>query len=249
MLYVAVAVGLAILIGLHELVVRIARRTIRRPWAVLLGIPAGYVVLAGFALALYAGYGMRSGRHEYVVDVAMPGYDAAGKLEAGDRILEVDGVAPSRMGPTLVSLVEASGGKPVVLTIERAGERRAVTIQPRRTTLADRTQWILGIKNRSAEVRVHDTAAAVTAAALYPFVQTRTIAVETRELILGTEEPDIGGPMRIIEEFQTSMQMTFETALQMFLVFGVYGWLALCVLDLVRLWRLSRPADARSNVR
>lgn len=248
MLYVVVAVGLAVLIGIHELVVRVARRTIRRPWAVLLGIPAGYVVLAGFALALHAGYGMSSGRLEYVVDQAMPGYDAAGKVEAGDQILEVDGVALSRTGPTLVSLVEASGGKPIVLTIERAGERRAVTIQPKQTEVADRTVWLLGIKNHSSEAVVHDTGAAIKAAALHPILQTRAIAIEIREMIVGNEEVDAAGPIRIVEELRR-MPPTLQVALQMLLLFGVYAWLALSVLDLVRLVRLAREPDARSNVR
>ncbi len=84
-------------------------------------------------------------------------------------------------------------------------------------------------------------------AALHPILQVRAIAIAIRELIAGNEEADIGGPMRIVEEFKAAADPTYERALQMLLLFGVYAWLALSLLDLVRLWRLSRPADARAS--
>lgn len=246
MSYVVVAVGLAVLVGIHELVVWFAKRTIRRPWAVLVGPVAGYLVLVGYALVLFAGYGMHGGALEYVVDEAMPGYDAAGKLESGDRILEADHVAVSPTGATLVSRVEASGGKPVVLTIERAGQRREITVQPKQSQVADRTVWLLGIKNRVNETPVHDTGAAVKMAALYPIHQTRNVAVAIKEMIAGNEEAEIGGPKRILEEFKR-MPTGMRAALQMLLLFGFYAWLALCVLDVVRLLVLARQPPARSS--
>ncbi|MBA3454594.1 MAG: hypothetical protein H0T42_16005 [Deltaproteobacteria bacterium] len=246
MLYLIVAAGLVVLIGLHELVVRLARRTIRRPWAVLLGIPAGYFVLVGFALARYAGYGIETGPSEYIVDAALPGYDAAGKLESGDRILEADGVAVSPTGISLVSRVEASDGKPVVLTIQRGGERRDITVQPKQSQAGDRTVWLLGIKNHRGKDVVRDTSAALEAAALYPIRQTRDIALALRELIAGKEQVDVGGPIRIVEEFRRQ-PAGMRAALQLLLLFGVYAWLALAVFDLVRLVQLARQAPARSS--
>lgn len=246
MLYLIVAAGLVVLIGLHELVVRLARRTIRRPWAVLLGIPAGYLVLVGFALALYAGYGIEGGPSEYIVDEALPGYDASSKLESGDRILEADRVAVSPTGTSLVSRVQASGGKPVVLTIQRGGERRDITVQPKQSQAGDRTVWLLGITNHAGKVAIHDTGAALERAALYPIHQTRQIAVAVRELIAGREQADPGGPMRIVEEFRTQ-PAGMRAGLQLLLVFGVYVWLALALFDLVRLVQLARQAPARSS--
>jgi hypothetical protein len=246
MIYVVVAVGLAVLVGIHELVVWLAKRTIRRPWAVLLGPVTGYLVLVGFALVLFVGYGLGSGALEYVVDEALPGYDAVGKLEPGDRILEADHVAVSPTGATLVSRVEAAGGKPVVLTIERSGQRRDITVQPKQSQLADRTVWLLGIKNRVNEVRVHDTGAAVKAAALYPIHQTRNVAVAIREIIAGRQEAEIGGPVRILEEFKRR-PAGLRAAFELLLLFAFYAWLALCVLDLVRLVVLARQPPARSS--
>lgn len=248
MLYVMVAAGLAALIGIHELVVWLARRTIRRPWAVLLGPVVGYLFLVGCAYALYSTYGIGSGQRAHVVQEVMPGYDAAGKVEAGDRILEVDGVTLTTTGPTLVSLVEASGGKPVVLTIERAGERRTVAIQPKRSEVAGRTGWLLGIKNRSDEVLVHDTATVVKAAALEPLVRTRGIAIATYDALFGAEAPAAEGQSKLFQELAAALSApTFQVALGMLLLWGVYAWLALTLLDLVRLWRLSRQPDARSS--
>lgn len=246
MSYVVVAVGLAVLVGIHELVVWFAKRTIRRPWAVLVGPIIGYAVLVGFALVLFAGYGLRGGALEYIVDETLPGSDAAGKLEAGDRILAADHVAVSPTGTSLVSRVEAAGGKPVVLTIERAGERRDITVQPKQSQVAGRIVWMLGIRNRVNEVPVHDSGAAVKAAALYPIHQARNVAVALREIIAGKEEADIAGPMRIVEEFKRA-PAGLRSGFEMLLLLGFYAWLALCVLDLVRLVVLARQPPARSS--
>ncbi len=240
MFYIAVFLGLAVLIGIHELVVRFARRTIRRPWAVLLGPVAGYLVLAGFAFALYGGYGLSDGHHSYIVDEVLPGYDAADKLLPGDRILEAHQVALWPTEVTLMSVIEDSRGESVVLTIERAGERRSVTVLPKQSQLPERAVWLIGIKTRLDEIRLHDTGAALKAAAAYPIRATRDVAVQTYRLIAGSDEAEIGGPVRIIQELSVAARPLGMRALEILLLLGLYAWLALGVLDLVRLVRLAR---------
>ncbi len=248
MLYVAVAVGLAVLIGVHELVVWAARRAIRRPWAVLFGPIVGYVLLVGCAFALYGTYGF-SGERRYVVDEVLPGSDAAGKLSAGDRILEVDRVAVSPTDTSLAARVAAAEGKPVTLTIERAGDRRDVTVQPKPSPAGEPVAWLLGFKTSTRADLVHDTTAAMTAAWSFPVGPTRELANRIRALIAGSDQPEAGGPVRIIEVFSDAQRPFGQLALEALLLTGFYVWLALSLLDLVRLIRLARPADARSNVR
>jgi len=247
MLYIAVVLGLAAMLGLHELVVRVARKTIRRPWAVLLGPVAGYLVLAGFAFALYGGYGLSDGHRSYIVDEVLPGYDAADKLVPGDRIVEANQVALWPTEVTLMSVIDASRGESVVLTIERAGERRNVTVLPQQSQLPGRAVWLIGIKTRLDELRVHDTGAALKAAAAYPIRATRDVAVHTYRLIAGSEEADIGGPVRIVQELAVAARPLGIRALEILLLFGLYAWLALGILDFVRLVRLARQPPARSN--
>lgn len=57
-----VVAGLTLLIGAHEFVVSFAPRTYRRPWAVLLGPVAGYLMLVGFALTLRSAIAVSVGK-------------------------------------------------------------------------------------------------------------------------------------------------------------------------------------------
>ncbi len=244
MVYVVVAVGLLAMLGIHELVVRIARRVIQRPWAVMLGVVGAYTVLVGFAFALFSIYGFSTGEHRDVVEEVLPGSDAKGKLEPGDTILLVDrGEVGS--GATLTDRVDAAGGTPVTLTIERDGKRRDVTVQPTKSTTSDKPTWLLGIKRRQVDVRSHDSGAAVTSAVTYPFVQVKSVAHSLYVTFAGSEEIEMGGPVRIVEEFRAMDKPMFELALLMLLTFGIYAWLALAVFDLVRMVGLARNSTAR----
>jgi len=250
MVYVAVVVGLLVMLGIHELVVRVARRVIQRPWAVMLGVVGAYLVLVGFAFALYSIYGFSSGRGQYVVEETLADYDAKGKLEAGDTILEVDHVVVERPGASVVERVQAADGKPVTLTIERGGQRRDVTVQPTRAPEGSKgpgggTTWLLGVKTRLNVTSSHDSGAAVSAAVKYPFVQVKLVAVGLYEAFAGSEQIDVGGPVRIVEEFRALQKPMFQVVLMMLMMFGVYAWLALIVFDIVRMVGLARNSTAR----
>ncbi len=74
--------------------------------------------------------------------------DAAG-LRAGDRILAVMG-SPVKTWGDVTAAVEASGGKPVSLRIEREGVARELTVAPRQETFTDlfgdeRQAWAIGV--------------------------------------------------------------------------------------------------------
>lgn len=246
MVYALVVVGLLVMLGIHEVVVRVARRAIKRPWAVMLGVVGAYAVLVGFAFALFSIYGFSTGQRRDVVEEVLPNSDAKGKLEAGDTILEVDhGEVDS--AATLADRIDAAGGKPVVLTIERGGERREVTVQPAKNTAAAKPVWLLGIKRQTVDVRSHDSGAAVTAAVKYPFVQIKNVAHSLYVSFAGSEEIEISGPVRIVEEFRAMQKPMFQLALMMLMTFGVYAWLALIVFDIVRMVALARNSTARAR--
>jgi Lon-like protease len=70
---------------------------------------------------------------------------SAGILQPGDVILAVDGT-PVSTATGLRSAIAASAGAPLVLTIERNGEKQDVTVTPTATTDADgSTTWLVGI--------------------------------------------------------------------------------------------------------
>ncbi|WP_345803074.1 PDZ domain-containing protein [Microbacterium sp. AZCO] len=69
---------------------------------------------------------------------------AEGILQEGDVIVEANGTAITS-GDQLRELVQASGGEPVELVIERGGAQETVTVQPKETTVQGDTLWLLGI--------------------------------------------------------------------------------------------------------
>jgi len=109
------------------------------------GPAANYLFAIVLAMLLYTCHGVDVPRW-YGVGAVMAGYDAHGKLEAGDRILEVDHV-PLFLdrGPSLVERVNAAEGAEITLTIERNGLPREVSITPR---LDDTNQsvWRIGVR-------------------------------------------------------------------------------------------------------
>ncbi len=74
------------------------------------------------------------------------GSAAEGRLQAGDRILAMDG-QPVRhydeIGPLLQTL--ATNGRTIQVRIDRAGTTRVVDIDPKLTGEGDQQRWILGI--------------------------------------------------------------------------------------------------------
>ena len=86
----------------------------------------------------------------YVVDVVLPGFDATGKLQPGDRIVAVDGARLDEpVVPALVKAVNARDGAPVTLAFERDGTTQTITVRPQLDRTKDgRTSWVLGIRPR-----------------------------------------------------------------------------------------------------
>ena len=120
----------------------------RPAWQRFLTIFAGpatnYLSAIVLAFALYTCHGVNSSWRWYGVGAVQDGYDAHGKLEVGDRILEVDHVPVLAAGTysdgkttytsekTLTERVTAKHGEPVTLTVLRDGKRVDVTITPTR---------------------------------------------------------------------------------------------------------------------
>jgi C-terminal processing protease CtpA/Prc len=107
-----------------------------------------YVIAAALALAVGSCGGTR-GEPAYVVGAVLDGYDATGKLAPGDRIVAIDGlVLREPVVANLVERVNARRGAPVVVTIDRDGALRDVTLKPTRDHSSRGDAWVLGIRPR-----------------------------------------------------------------------------------------------------
>jgi len=190
------------------------------------GPATNYVSAILLAFALYTCHGMDSVEQWYGVDEVMQGYDAVGKLQPGDRILEVEhaSILASR-GDSLIARVNAKDGAPVTLTILRAGKKLEVTITP--TLNKDRKEgkpkYLLGIVPQlQGDIVDVGVFTAAGAALEYPIDQTKVIAAGLWKIVTGAEEADPGGPKRIVDEFRKAFKNGFVTGIKLLMMLSVY---------------------------
>ncbi len=106
---------------------------VRRPsWQRMLVVAAGPLFNLVLAWVLYSSLFMAHGRFEVPAAVGEVTSQSAAEragLQAGDRILSVDG-APIAYFRDIQSRVEASGGKPLELAVQRGAENLTIRITP-----------------------------------------------------------------------------------------------------------------------
>ena len=230
-----------VLIAFRELVRHVVwKATKQLVLAVVAANVTSYVLAAAVAFGMFALHGTTTG-YRTTVDEVMPGYDAAGKLQAGDAILAVDHEPLDDAGASLPQRVARKNGEAVTLTIERAGETSEIIVTPTRSTEGGTPQWLLGIKRRPEPIQSRDVGAALGNAVVFPATQVRMLARQVGELFAGSDHADPGGPMRIVDEFR--VQRSFLVLMgQRLMQFAVFAMLLMFVTDIIRVIRLARLA-------
>lgn len=108
-------------------------------WQRMLIVAAGPVFNLVLAFVIYAGlfgvYGV-SGLSPVVGQVPLESPAGRAGLLYGDRVVEIDGEAVT-LWSDLAEAIEASGGRPLALTVERGGETRRVDVTPEVSTARD----------------------------------------------------------------------------------------------------------------
>jgi regulator of sigma E protease len=213
----------------------------RPAWQRFITIFAGpatnYISAIVLAFGLYTCHGQDSKWHWYGVAAIKDGYDAAGKLEVGDRIVAVDSVPilakgeyqpphgdGIRAGLTLTERVTAKQGAPLTLTVIRDGMPVDVTIQPKPSTDKDgKPIYLLGIvPTEQADLIEQGVFSSVAGALVYPIDETKTIATGLWEVVTGQQPADTGGPKRIFEEFAKAWRLGLVTGVRLLMVLSVY---------------------------
>ena len=201
----------------------------RPVWQRFLTIFAGpatnYVSAIVLAFFLYNCHGVEGTTVYIGVDEVLPGYDALSKLEAGDRILEVDHtpiLATDEI--SLTARVTAKKGEAVLLTIQRDGKKLDVSIKPR-IDKDDKGNpiYLLGIhktvQTDTVEVGIFDAAGR---ALVYPIIQTKVIAGGLYDILTGAQKADPGGPKRILDEFSKHFRLGFVAGIKLLMMLSVY---------------------------
>jgi len=211
------------------------------------GPATNYLSAIVLAMALYTCHGVDQA-HWYGVSDVMEGYDSHGKLEAGDRLLEVNHVPLfTDSGTSLVDRVAAAKGAPLTLKIERGGVTMDVTIKPQldydRGPLKEIAKlapsvapqiamivknwpdpvWRIGVKQEPQYLVVHiGVVDAAQRAIVYPIIQTKAIAAGLYGIVFGNEQADPGGPKRMVEEFQRAFKASLVQGIKLLMLLSVY---------------------------
>ena len=165
------------------------------------------------------------------------GSAAEGHLQAGDRILAIDGVAVANfesIGPRL----QSSAGAPVALAVDRHGTRLQIRATPRQ---AD-GRWLLGVGPAEAPEAPYDTVYRLGPIAAVPaaFRETGTLLRDSvgmlARLVQGRGSSDaVSGPITIARVANDSAQMGPAWFLRflalMSLSLGVLNLLPIPILD------------------
>jgi membrane-associated protease RseP (regulator of RpoE activity) len=218
----------------------------RAKLAVLASGPVtAYLAASALALVLYSGRGVAGSGQWYGVTRVVPGFDATGKLREGDLIVALDHT-PVDYRRSVAQLVNERHGAPVTLTIERAGEVHDVVVQPRKQATESKavTIWRLGIQVEPQRELVSDAATTIPAALAYPAAQLRALGHGLATLVVGSDEADPGGPVRIVDEFRRTVDDW--SLLERAMVLAVYTLLGLLGFDGVRAILLAIAAIRRT---
>jgi len=210
----------------------------RRVVAIVASIAAGYVLACLPAFLVGALHGT-PGQGHYAVGEIVEGYDAAGKLAAGDVIVAVDGnqVSPTTL-PSLAERVDEAKGAPVTLTIRRDGATENVAIQPR----LEGTRWLLGIRLALDVDRETNIGRAASTAIAYPIDRARYEIRIVGDLL---SDADPGGPKRLLEDSSPG-EPSWVRGLTGAAVACFFALLVLVTIDLGRLVRCAL-SDRRAS--
>jgi regulator of sigma E protease len=202
------------------------RQSIWRRVAVIAAGPGTNVV---FAVALFAVLFMVSGGPATrTVDDVMPDSPAAKMgLRSGDRILEIDMTPVDPSG--IANRIQVSGGKPILVEVERGGQRIPLgPIRPRKTG----DEYRLGFALRGEGV---GPAEAVGDSVTLTWEVTREIGYSLVELVGGEGREDIASPVGIVQGSSNALSRGTETYLW---VLGLIS-LSLALLNLLPLLPLD----------
>ena len=217
-----------------------ANRPARLRFLTIFAGPAtNWLSAIALALILYSVYGVKSqerwfGVHGFHQDAAVKGI-----LEVGDRVLAVDGQPVYLRAPdgtanpeSLRKLVSAKQGQPVTVTVQRHGVKRDFTVTPRigkdekGELIKDRAGqqvYLLGFKiEEQFDRRSVGVGGTITSAFRYPVDQTVLIMTGLYQVVTGQAKAELGGPVRIVEEFSAAFESGFVDGLELLMVLSVY---------------------------
>ncbi|MEZ4398731.1 MAG: M50 family metallopeptidase [Kofleriaceae bacterium] len=194
-----------------------------------------YLAAVVLAIVVYTSYGGR--QSYYAVDSTDAAYDAHGKLQAGDRLLAIDG-KPLRFqtGTELSEATNAIGDRAAVFTIERGGQRLDVAVATKYDADPKIQRYRIGVRTAIVDQRTPmGFGAAVGAAVSFPWRQTKA----TLHLIVGKfrgkNDLQVGGVVEMGTQVKAAIESGFVYVLELLMMLnvalGLFNLLPLPALD------------------
>lgn len=192
--------------------------TWKRIAAIVAGPAANYV--AAMLLAVFVFYSVGAPSDIIKVAAVAPGYDANGKLLPGDIIRAIDG-EPLKKDEPLLARIGRAPSNDVRVTVTRGGQDQDVTVRRQLDYMAPfHISYRLGIAldNRVPVSLGHAVGRALT----YPYFESRRIIDGFGKIIRREEKADVGGPVRIVEEFHRAAQISITALISLVMMLSVY---------------------------
>jgi regulator of sigma E protease len=215
----------------------------RPAWQRFLTIFAGpatnYLFAIFLAIILFSVAGVQTGTTWLGVDGTEAGFDAQGKLEAGDKIvglkryddtgklivdtpiyLRYEGESQKH----LVDYVQEAKGAPVQIVVERDGKViDPISITAKPIDVDGEQVWRLGVRLRKVhERRDVGILGSIGHAFYYPIRQTQEIASGLYKVVSGEEKGELAGPVGITSVIKESFEAGWVTVLELLMILNVY---------------------------
>jgi regulator of sigma E protease len=146
------------------------------------------------------------GEANRTVDSAIAGRPAAeAGLRAGDEIVAVNG-APTRTFDSVSDRIQASGGDPLTLTVERDGRR--VTVGPI-DPVREGDRWIVGFRPGFEEIE-YGPVAALKESLVRTGEVTKAIGESLGRIVTGSGREEVASPVGIVQGSSQALDVGFR---------------------------------------
>ncbi len=211
----------------------------QRVATIFAGPGTNYLTAVVLAFGLYSIAGVSTGVVEYTVEGFAEGYDAAGKLEKGDRIIKVNGEQLTRDNGGLPGMVQTAREKPISVTALRQGEEVTVDVIAKPAQLGYyaqlfkkyhdelglpwSTRYLIGIQMTQHQERIDASLVSSVGHALsYPVEQSEMILVGLWKIISREEKGEVGGPVMITAMIKRSIDYGWIELVSLLMLLNVY---------------------------
>jgi regulator of sigma E protease len=198
-------------------------------WQRAIIVAAGPAINFLFAVLVLALYNFNVGYYvspAKVAEVRTGSAAAAAGMQAGDRVLAVDGTRVERFAD-MVHIVMTSTGEPVLLDVERGGQRLVVRVTPRMVETVDRFGNVnrvpqLGLLSPPEALRPVGLVEAVRWAAIDTWGITVAIGRTIRQVVMGERAlADMGGPVQTAKIAGEQASLGFAAVVRFIAFFSI----------------------------